>query len=75
MYTVEFDHDLAIITTLDEGDAFDDVEVVLTDEQTVYIKQYCSESDALNMIYLSYGQWLDIQAAMTSTEGAYRVAI
>ena len=39
MFTVEFEADAAVITTLDENDAFDDVQVVIgwaEDEQTYF---------------------------------------
>ena len=38
MYTVEFQRDASIITTLDDSDKFEDVEMVLADDGTVYLR-------------------------------------
>ena len=39
MYTVEFEPDSAIITSLDERAEFQDIKVVIGDDNTVYITQ------------------------------------
>ena len=73
MYTVEFDPACATITTLDEHDAYDDVEVIICEDDTVFIKQHIQDVEEVNVIYMSYGQLMDIMAAMNSPEGAYRL--
>ncbi|MCP4492387.1 MAG: hypothetical protein GY820_34525 [Gammaproteobacteria bacterium] len=73
MYTVEFGSACATITTLDEQDAYDDVEVIICEDDTVFIKQHIQDVDEVNVIYMSYGQLMDIMAAMNSPEGAYRL--
>jgi len=40
MFTVEYEHDAILINTLDETDSFEDVEMVLADDMTVYIRQW-----------------------------------
>ena len=71
MYTVEFESDASIITTLDQNDEYEDVEVVFGDDGDVYIRQFEPEMESYQMVILSAQQWLDIMAAYKSSEGAY----
>ena len=73
MFTVEFESDAAIITTLDENDAFDDVQVVIGDDETVYMRQFSEELEEHQLLYMSYQQFLDIVAALNKTKGLYYV--
>ena len=71
MYTVEFESDASIITTLDQNDEYEDVEVIFGDDGDVYIRQFEPEMESYQMVILSAQQWLDIMAAYKSSEGAY----
>ena len=71
MFTVEFESDASIITTLDHNDEYEDVEVVFGDDGDVYIRQFEPEMESYQMVILSAQQWLDIMAAYKSSEGAY----
>jgi len=71
MFTVEFESDASIITTLDQNDEYEDVEVVFGDDGDVYIRQFEPEMESYQMVILSAQQWLDIMAAYKSSEGAY----
>ena len=73
MFTVEFEADAAVITTLDENDAFDDVQVVIGDDETVYMRQFSEELEEHKLLYMSYQQLLDIVAALNKTKGMYYV--
>ena len=73
MFTVEFESDAAVITTLDESDDFDDVQVVIGDDGTVYMRQYSEELGEHQLLYMSYQQFLDIVAALNKTKGMYYV--
>jgi hypothetical protein len=73
MFTVEFESDAAIITTLDEHDAFNDVQVVIADDDTVYMRQFSEELEEHQLLYMSYQQFLDIVAALSKTKGMYYV--
>lgn len=73
MFTVEFEADAAVITTLDENDAFDDVQVVIGDDETVYMRQFSEELEEHQLLYMSYQQFLDIVAALSKTKGMYYV--
>ena len=70
MYTVEFEPDSAIITSLDEREEFQDIKVVIGDDNTVYITQ---DDEILgdSIIVISYQQLLDLIAALKSPEGAF----
>ena len=70
MYTVEFEPDSAIITSLDERAEFQDIKVVISDDNTVYITQ---DDEILgdSIIAISYQQLLDLIAALRSPEGAF----
>lgn len=73
MFTVEFESDAAVITTLDERDEFDDVQVVIGEDETVYMRQYSEELEEHQLLYMSYQQFLDIVAALSKTQGMYYV--
>ena len=75
MYTVEFSHDTVTVITLDQEDSFNDVEVTLTEDGTVFISQYDEQWDSTDMILLSYQQLLDIAASLHSTEGMFRLRV
>lgn len=71
MYTVEFEPDACVITSLDEADAFEDVEVIITDDNTVFMRQWHEDNNQHEILYMSYQQLLDLFAAMKSPEGAF----
>lgn len=71
MFTVEFETDASVIVTLDEQDAFNDVEVIIGEESAVYMRQYDDHLEDYQMLYMSYQQLLDLVAALDCSEGAY----
>ena len=73
MYTVEFESDAAVITTLDQHNMYEDVEVILGDGGDVYIRQYEPDMDSYQLILMSAQQWIDLMAAYKSSEGSYYV--
>lgn len=73
MFTVEFESDASIVTTLDDKDGYNDVEMILADDGSVYIRQFDEDLGEYQMLYMSYQQWLDLMAAYQSPEGAYRL--
>ena len=75
MYTVEFESDASIVTTLDDNDAYSDVEMILADNGSIYIRQFDEDLEEYQMLYMSYQQWLDLMAAYQSPEGAYRLEL
>jgi hypothetical protein len=75
MFTVEFESDASIVTTLDDKDGYNDVEMILADDGSVYIRQFDEDLGEYQMLYMSYQQWLDLMAAYQSPEGAYRLEL
>lgn len=73
MYTVEFEHDMITVISLDEYDRYNDIEVTLTDNGSVFISQHDDTLDHTEMLLISYGQLLDIVAAVNSPEGMFRL--
>jgi len=71
MYTVEFEKDASIVTSLDETDRFEDVEMVIGEDYTVYLRQFEPNLNEHQIIYISYQQLLDLVTSLNSTEGAF----
>ena len=71
MYTVEFEKDASIVTSLDETDKFEDVEMVIGEDDTVYLRQFEANLNEHQIIYISYQQLLDLVTSLNSTEGAF----
>ena len=66
MYTVEFESDASVVVIMDEADKHEDVEVVLTDNNEVYIRQYEESLDSHELICMSYQQLMDLVASINS---------
>ena len=75
MYTVEFESDAAVITTLDQDKMHEDVEVILGDDGDVFIRQFEPDMDSYQMVIMSSQQFLDIMAAYNSKEGMYYLEV
>ena len=73
MYSVEFEHDIAIVTSMDEHDEYEDLEVVLADEGSVYLRQYDESYKSYQLIVISYQQLLDLITSLNQTEGMWRL--
>jgi hypothetical protein len=75
MFTVEFESDAAVITTLDQNNLHEDVEVIFGDDGDVYMRQFEPEMDSYQMLIMSAQQWLDLMAAYKSSEGSYYLEV
>ena len=73
MFSVEFESNASVVTSLDENDNFEDVEMVIADEGVVYLRQYEEGLDEYQLIVISYQQFVDLYASMKSSEGFYNV--
>jgi hypothetical protein len=73
VFTIEFEPDAAVITSLDEHDQFEDVEVVIGEDGTVYMRQFNEELNEYQLLYMSFQQYLDIAYALNKTQGMYYV--
>ena len=75
MFTVEFESDAAVITTLDQSDMHEDVEVIFGDDGDVYMRQFEPDMDSYQMIIMSAQQWFDLMGAYKSSEGSYYLEV
>ena len=73
MFTVEFESDASVITTLDQQDRFNDVEVIIGGDGDIYMRQFDDRLEEYQVLYMSYQQLMDIMAAINCSEGAYYV--
>ena len=75
MFTVEFEPDASIITSLDESGQMEDVEVVIADDGVVFMRQWQEELGKYEMLVMTYQQLLDITASLQTTEGLHKIEI
>lgn len=75
MYTVEFERDSAVITSLDDDGKFDDIEVIIGDNGGVFFRQFDPDLNQYSVIYISYKQFLELTLALQSTEGSFRLEV
>ena len=72
MFTIEHVDNYTVVTTLDQSGKYNDVEVIL-DEEDVVIRQYNDALSCYELINLSHQQFKDIYASLRKAEGAYYV--
>ena len=73
MYSVEFEKDSAVITVLSEDDSQEDVEVIIGDNDVVFVRQYQEYKNEYDVIVMTWQQLRDIAAAINSPEGLFRL--
>lgn len=71
MFTIEMEFDHTKIVCLDQKDAYDDVEVLVGEDDSVYMTQHCPDLECEQTIYMSLQQLRDLLAAFDLPEGAY----
>ncbi len=75
MFTVEFEKDYSVVTSMDEQNNFDDIEMYLENNGVVYLRQYVEEIDTHQVIEISYKQLLDLWSSMRQTEGLFKLEL
>ena len=70
MFTVEHEGDFSVITTLDQKNEFEDIEVII-DELEIVLRQFDSKKGHYELISMSMQQLTDIITALGKTPGAY----
>ena len=73
MFTVEFDSDASVVTTLVHKGMFEDVEMVIADNGIVYMRQFDEHMDDYQMLFMSLQQFTDILTSYRTPEGMYKV--
>ena len=71
MFTVEFDYDTTVVTTIDEDDLYYDVQMIMASDNSVLLRQFYDDDNDPQDVYMSYQQLLDLMCSMSSTAGAY----
>lgn len=72
MFTIEFLPDHTLVTSLDEEDMCEDIQMVLT-EESVYLVQHDEMLQETQTLLISYQQLLDLFASLDRTEGTYYI--
>lgn len=73
MFTNEFELDASVTTVLDDSGAYEDLEMIVSDDY-VCLRQW-REHDWAEVIIISHKQWLELLAAYSLPEGAYHTRI
>lgn len=72
MFTVEFESDASVIKTLDDTGEMADVEMIIADDNVVFIRQWDEDLQKYEMVVMKYQQLLDLFVSMHQTEGAFK---
>jgi len=75
MFTVEHEYDTTVVTSLDQHDEFEDVEMHFTDDGSVFFRQWDESIDDHHLIAISSQQLLDLWAAMKQSEGLFKIEV
>jgi hypothetical protein len=73
MFTVEFESAASIITSLDETGEMNDIEMIVSESDKVYIRQWDDDLDKYEMVIMTYQQLLDIISSLEQTEGMFHI--
>jgi len=75
LYTVEFESDATVITSLSEEDEQEDIEMIIGDDGTVFIRQFQEYKDEYDVVVMNYQQLMDLVSAINSPEGAFKLEL
>lgn len=74
MFTNEFDFDETVTTIMDEGADYEDVQVMITDDQ-VFIRQWDDDREKYEIICMSPKMFYELQEAMKRPEGMFYIQL
>ncbi len=74
MFTNEFEFDETVTTIMDEAAEYEDVHVVITDDQ-VFIRQWDDDREKYEIICMSPKMFYELQEAMKSPAGLFYVEL
>lgn len=72
MFTVEFESDASVVKSLDDSGEMADVEMIIADDDVVFIRQWDEDLQKYEMVVMRYQQLLDLFVSMHQTEGAFK---
>ena len=75
MFSVEHEYDASVVISMDEKEQYEDIEMHLSNDGTVFLRQYDNDLDDHHLIAISYQQLLDLWASMKQTEGLFRLKV
>ena len=74
MFSNEFEFDEITITIMDETAEFEDVHVIMTDDQ-VFIRQWDDDREKYEIICMSPKMYFEMQEAMKHPVGLFQVKL
>lgn len=74
MFTNEFESDETVTTLMDDDAEYEDVQVMITDEQ-VFIRQWDDDREKYEIICMSPKMFYELQEAMKRPAGLFRVEL
>ena len=75
MFSIEHEYDASVVISMDEKEQYEDIEMHLSNDGTVFLRQYDNDLDDHHLIAISYQQLLDLWASMKQTEGLFRLKV
>lgn len=72
MFTIETTFDDVVVTTLDNTGEYEDVEMIVTEDGTIIIRQFDEDLNQYEVIEMSMEQLTDLLASLNKSEGCYR---
>ena len=74
IFTNEFEFDETVTTLMDDDAEYEDVQVMITDEQ-VFIRQWDDDREKYEIICMSPKMFYELQEAMKRPAGLFRVEL
>jgi hypothetical protein len=74
MFSNEFEFDESITTLMDEGADYEDVQVMITDDQ-VFIRQWDDDREKYEVICMSPKMFYELQEAMNRPAGLFYIEL
>jgi len=72
MFTVEIEPDATIVTVMCEDNNYEDVQVILQDDDGVVIRQFDEDLGKHDCVFLTYNMLIDVYASLSSPEGMFQ---
>lgn len=75
MFTVEIESDYSIVTCLDNSGEFEDVQVIIGDDNKVFLRQWDDTQQRFRVLQLNYQQLKAISVSLNMSEGTYNLEL
>jgi hypothetical protein len=74
MFSNEFDFDDITVTIMDETAEFEDVQILMTDDE-IFIRQWDDDRERYDIVCMNPKMFFEIQEAMKHPAGLFRVEL